>query len=101
MSLKGGSYKVIDKIHWLGHDTFKIDGEKVIFTDPFQIKKEDAADIILITHDHRDHCSPEDIKKVQGPDTIIVATTDCRDKLSGDVRTMKAGDSITVGGVNS
>jgi L-ascorbate metabolism protein UlaG (beta-lactamase superfamily) len=93
------AYKMIDNIHWLGHDTFKIEGEKVIYTDPFQVRKEDTADIILITHDHRDHCSPEDIKKVQGPDTIIVATPDCKGKLSGDVRTMKPGDRITVGGV--
>ena len=100
-AVAGGAevYKMIDEIHWLGHDTFKIEGEKVIYTDPFQIKKGDAADIILITHDHRDHCSPEDIKKVQGPETIIVATPDCMEKLSGDVRTMKPGDRITVKGV--
>ena len=93
------AYEMIDNIHWLGHDTFKIEGEKVIYTDPFQIRKGDAADIILITHDHRDHCSPEDVKKVQGPDTIIVATPDCGEKLSGDVRTMKPGDRITVSGI--
>lgn len=61
------AYEMIDNIHWLGHDTFKIEGEKVIYTDPFQIRKGDAADIILITHDHRDHCSPEDVKKGPGP----------------------------------
>ncbi|HDN94805.1 MAG TPA: MBL fold metallo-hydrolase [Nitrospirae bacterium] len=90
---------MVENIHWLGHDTFKITGEKVIYTDPFHIRKKDIADIILITHGHRDHCSPEDIKKVQGPDTIIVATPDCKEKLSGGVRTMKPGDRITVGGV--
>lgn len=91
--------KMIENIHWLGHDTFKIIGEKVIYTDPFQIKGKDVADIILVTHDHRDHCSPEDIKRVQGPDTIIIATPDCKGKLSGDVRIMKPGEKITVGGV--
>ena len=90
---------MVENIHWLGHDTFRIEGEKVIYTDPFQISRKDIADIILITHDHRDHCSPEDIKKVQGPDTIIVATPDCKDKLSGDVRTMRPGDRITVAGI--
>ena len=90
---------MLEKIHWLGHDTFKITGEKVIYTDPFQIKKKDIADIILITHNHRDHCSPDDIKKVQGSDTIIVATPDCREKLSGDVRTMKPGERLTVKGI--
>ena len=58
---------MLKDIHWLGHDTFKITGEKVIYTDPFKIKKADSADIILITHEHYDHCSPEDVKKIQGP----------------------------------
>jgi L-ascorbate metabolism protein UlaG (beta-lactamase superfamily) len=90
---------VIKNIHWLGHDTFKITAEKVIYTDPFKIKKKDKADIILITHDHYDHCSPDDIKKLQGTDTIIVATADCAKKLSGNIKTIKAGDKINAGGV--
>jgi len=86
-------------IHWLGHDTFKIVGEKVIYTDPFKIKNKDTADIILITHEHFDHCSPEDIKILQGPDTVIVATPDCAKKLTGKVKTVKPGDKITVKGI--
>lgn len=87
-------------IHWLGHDTFKITGEKIIYTDPFRIKKKDAADIILITHEHYDHCSPEDIRKVQGPQTIIVAPADCTAKLTGQVIIMKPGDKLEVGGIS-
>ena len=86
-------------IHWLGHDTFKIVGEKIIYTDPFKIKNKDTADIILITHEHFDHCSPEDIKILQGPDTVIVATPDCAKKLAGKVKTVKPGDKITVEGI--
>ncbi len=74
---------MVKDIHWLGHDTFKIVGEKVIYTDPFKIKKKDNADIILITHEHYDHCSPEDVKKIQGPETVIVCTPDCAEKLAG------------------
>jgi L-ascorbate metabolism protein UlaG (beta-lactamase superfamily) len=91
--------KMVENIHWLGHDTFKITGEKVIYTDPFKIKKEDTADIILITHEHFDHCSPEDIKKLQGEATVIVATPDCAGKLSGDVKTVQPGDRLTVNGI--
>lgn len=87
-------------IHWLGHDTFKIVGKKVIYTDPFKIKNKDTADIILITHEHFDHCSPEDIKILQGPDTIIVATPDCAKKLAGKVKTVKPGDNIIVEGID-
>jgi L-ascorbate metabolism protein UlaG (beta-lactamase superfamily) len=90
---------MIENIHWLGHDTFKIVGEKVIYTDPFKIRKKDVADIILITHEHYDHCSPDDIRKIQGENTVIIATPDCAGKLSGNVKTVKPGDSLTVDGI--
>ena len=41
------------------------DGENHIYIDPLGIKEEFCdADYILITHDHYDHFSPEDIKKI-------------------------------------
>jgi len=91
---------VTRNIHWLGHDTFRIEeGGQVIYTDPFKIKKTDAADIILITHEHHDHCSPEDVKKVQGPDTVIVSPADCAAKLQGNIKVVKPGDTIEIRGV--
>jgi L-ascorbate metabolism protein UlaG (beta-lactamase superfamily) len=90
---------MIENIHWLGHDTFKITGEKTIYTDPYELKKKGTADIILITHDHFDHCSPGDIKKIQGPDTVIVTTIDCAKKLSGNIKIVKPGDIVTVDGI--
>jgi len=89
-----------ENIHWLGHDTFKITGEKVIFTDPFKLRKKDTADIVLITHEHYDHCSPEDIKKIQGSGTVIVAPSDCAAKLSGNIKKVKPGDKINVNGID-
>jgi L-ascorbate metabolism protein UlaG (beta-lactamase superfamily) len=65
MTGRKGLDTMIENIHWLGHDTFKITGEKTIYTDPYEIKKKDTADIILITHDHFDHCSPGDVKKIR------------------------------------
>jgi L-ascorbate metabolism protein UlaG (beta-lactamase superfamily) len=91
---------MVKDIHWLGHDTFKVTGEKVVYTDPFKIKKKDTADIILITHEHYDHCSPEDVKKIQGPDTVIVATADCAKNLTGKVKIVRPGDKINVGGID-
>jgi len=56
------------------HSSIKISKGKTIYVDPFKIGKEiNDADIILITHDHYDHYSPEDIEKVIKEDTIIVA----------------------------
>ena len=90
---------MVKDIHWLGHDTFKIYGEKIIYTDPFKLKKKDRADIILITHEHYDHCSQDDVKAIQGADTIIIAPPDCAKKLSGKIKTVKPGDKVIVDGI--
>ena len=84
------------KIHWLGHDGFRIDGEKVIYFDPYQIETGPQADLILISHDHFDHCSPEDVAKIQGPETIIVTEKDSAEKLTGDVRIIKPGETLNL-----
>ena len=56
------------------HSSIKISKEKIIYVDPFKIENEiHDADIILITHDHYDHYSPEDIDKIIKNDTIIIA----------------------------
>lgn len=90
---------MLENIKWLGHDTFRIIGEKVIYTDPFQIKKSERADIILITHEHYDHFSPEDIKKLLGPDTVIVIPVDCAGKIKAKEVIVKPGDKIIVDGI--
>lgn len=90
---------MIENIKWLGHDTFKITGEVVIYTDPFKIKHNDRADIILITHEHYDHFSPEDIKKLIGPETVVVMPEDCSGKIDAKEVVVKPGDRLTVKGV--
>lgn len=90
---------MIENIKWLGHDTFKIVGEKVIYTDPFQITKPDRADIILITHDHYDHFSPDDIKKLLKEDTVLVLPKDCSGKIQAKEVVVKPGDKINVEGI--
>jgi len=87
------------KIHWLGHDAFRIDSEKIIYFDPYQIEAGPEADLILISHDHFDHCSPEDVAKIQGPETIIVTEKDSAEKLTGDVRILKPGEILNPDGV--
>ncbi|MBW2707894.1 MAG: MBL fold metallo-hydrolase [Deltaproteobacteria bacterium] len=87
------------KIHWLGHDGFRIDSEKIIYFDPYQIEAGPRADLILISHDHFDHCSPEDVAKIQGPETIIVTEKDSAEKLTGNVRILKPGETLNLDGV--
>lgn len=90
---------MLEGVHWLGHASFKLSGEKVIYIDPWQLEDGEPADIILITHGHYDHCSPEDVAKVRGPQTAVVATADCVAKLGGEVQVVRPGDRLTVQGV--
>jgi len=86
-----------EKIAWLGHDGFRIDAGKTVYLDPYQIEGGPVADVILITHEHFDHCSPEDVAKIQGPETVIVTEKDSAKKLTGDVRVVKPGDTVDLG----
>jgi len=67
----------------LAHDTFKIQGSKVIYTDPFKVKNRDEADIVLLSHEHFDHLSMADLNKVISDKTTIVASPLCSEDLRG------------------
>lgn len=89
---------MVENIHWLGHDSFRIDGKMTIYIDPWNLSAGALkADLILITHDHHDHCSPDDVAKISKEDTVIVTTAAAARQLKGDVRVVKPGDSLTVG----
>lgn len=88
-----------DKIKWLGHSGFEIEsaGGSVIYVDPYEIKENTAkADVILITHDHYDHCSPADIEKIHKADTVIIGPFSINAKLKFKVRNIKHGEEIKI-----
>lgn len=91
--------EVLKKLTWLGHDGFKYAGPPVIYFDPYEIPGGEAADLILITHDHFDHCSPSDVAKIQRPDTVIVTTPEAAAKLSGTVVVLRPGEQTNAFGL--
>ena len=92
------------KVSWLGHAGFRIRGSRTVYIDPFRIAGGGEADLILITHDHFDHCSPEDLRKISSRNTVIVATPECRGQLEGlrvrEVKTVRPGDELYVSEVH-
>ncbi len=90
--------QLLDHLHWLGHDSFYLDGPPVIYFDPWKLPNGlPQAGIVLVSHEHGDHCSPEDIAKISGPDTILVANPTAAVRLEGNVRVMMPGDRLQLG----
>lgn len=85
---------IIDRIHWLGHSAFRVDGTKTIYIDPYKIKGGPPADIILVTHTHYDHFSPDDISKVATNNTTLIISADAEPRFPGEVIKVKPGDRI-------
>ncbi len=92
--------QMVSNIHWLGHASFRIEGDNlVIYIDPWKLEDGPQADLILITHDHPDHCSPEDVAKVQKKDSVIVTVAAAAAKLSGQIKVIQPGNELTVKGI--
>ena len=64
------------------HSSIKINGEKVIYIDPYKIKEVNKdADLIFITHEHYDHYSIEDINKIKKSNTRFIVPKSMKNRL--------------------
>lgn len=80
---------MFEEVQVLTHSSIKISGKRVLYFDPYEIKEESHdADLIFVTHDHYDHFSPDDIKKVAKEDTCMVMPESMRgqEKNAGDLK---------------
>jgi L-ascorbate metabolism protein UlaG (beta-lactamase superfamily) len=94
------------KLYWTGHDGFRIEGaRRTIYIDPYKLvnvphNKKNSADIVLISHNHFDHLSIEDLKQVVNKDTVIVAANECIEQLQeigvSEIKGVKPSDKLTV-----
>jgi len=72
---------MLEGIEILCHSSIRIEKSKIIYIDPFRIKKDyKDADYIFITHGHYDHFSIEDINKVRKESSMIIVPEDLYEK---------------------
>lgn len=91
-------------LKWLGHASFQIRAaDKIIYIDLKKygkmVETTEKADVVLVTHNHGDHCSPEKIEKLSKEDTVIIAPKDCVKRIKGNVKAIKPGEEITINGI--
>lgn len=83
------------------HSSIRIKGEKTLWFDPFQIKKASRdAQIILLTHDHYDHFSADDVAKAAAPGAVFVVPKSMERTVAplGRVVALWPGDAAEVEG---
>ncbi|MBD3188997.1 MAG: MBL fold metallo-hydrolase [Candidatus Heimdallarchaeota archaeon] len=99
---------MVFEITSLGHASFKLKiNDKILYIDPYggdESDYEEKADIILISHKHRDHSDPDKIVLVRDANTQILTSSDNIGNISGKVEALDPGQKrklqeITVYGV--
>lgn len=100
--------EALDRIRVITHSAIRIETSAgtVVYADPFDLTDADAAhdaDLVLVTHGHYDHLSPEDIARVAQAATELVAPASLADEVAGlgtaKVHPMRAGERIEVAGI--
>jgi len=85
------------KIKWLGQSSFLIKSNgKNLYIDPYAGEYTEKADLILVTHDHGDHCDLGKISQIVQPNTIIVTSMKAAEKVRGigvEVMALEPGET--------
>jgi L-ascorbate metabolism protein UlaG (beta-lactamase superfamily) len=87
---------LIDDIAWLGHASFRIAlGRANVYIDPYRVPEgAPPADLILVTHGHYDHFSPQDIERLTTRETWLVGPAAVAERVSGQVHRIEPGETL-------
>jgi L-ascorbate metabolism protein UlaG (beta-lactamase superfamily) len=87
---------LLDSIDWLGHSGFRIRvGRAVVYIDPYRVPEASPpADLILVTHGHYDHFSPQDVERLSTRSTWLVGPAAVAERVSGQVHSIAPGELL-------
>jgi L-ascorbate metabolism protein UlaG (beta-lactamase superfamily) len=60
----------------------------------------EKADLILVTHHHKDHCKGLTVRRLTKPDTVVVAPRRCLRELGADITVVQTGSELVVAGLS-
>ncbi len=87
---------LLDSLAWLGHSGFRLGvGRASVYIDPYRVPEgAPPADLILITHGHYDHFSPQDVERLSTRDTWLVGPAAVAERVSGQVHSIAPGEQM-------
>ena len=92
---------LIDALEWLGHSGFRLRvqgaaGERAatVYIDPYRVAGGPPADLILVTHGHYDHFSPQDVERLTERRTWLVAPAAVAERVGGNVISIAPGETV-------
>jgi L-ascorbate metabolism protein UlaG (beta-lactamase superfamily) len=92
---------LIDALTWLGHSGFLIRaGRANVYIDPYRVPDgAPPADVILVTHHHYDHFSPQDVEKLSTDKTWLIGPATVAERVAGQVVSVTPGQLVEPDGV--
>ena len=98
---------MLNNLYWLGHASFRWEGSRIIYFDPWKIPKgSKKADFIFISHEHFDHCCADDLRRISTADTVIITDSESAAKLKSEkiackeIKTLRPGENTEIAGLS-
>jgi L-ascorbate metabolism protein UlaG (beta-lactamase superfamily) len=86
---------LLDAVEWLGHSGFRLRAPGgLVYIDPYRVSGGPPADVILITHGHYDHFSPQDVERLSHANTWVVGPAAVAERMSGRVLSIAPGETL-------
>lgn len=97
--------ELLDGVTWFRGSSVRVRRAGVdVHIDPLGLaaaeEDEKPADVILLTHPHYDNFSEDDIARVRGPETILIAPVTMKKQLTDADHFLRPGDVLQLHGID-